>query len=64
MPAVGKVASIDGQGLDLAFVQQFSERYLAAWNSHQPEQVLSLMTEDVVHEDAGWPGGRSVDTVG
>lgn len=53
MPAVEEVA-----GLDLAFVQQFSERYLAAWNSHQPEQVLSLMTEDVVYEDAGWPGGE------
>lgn len=58
MPAVGQVASTDGHGLDLAFVQEFSERYLAAWNSHRPEQVLSLMTEDVVYDDAGWPGGE------
>jgi len=58
MPAVGQVASVDGHGLDLAFVQEFSERYLAAWNSHQPEQLLSLMTEDVVYEDAGWPEGE------
>jgi len=41
--------------VELAFAQQFSERYIVAWNSHQPEQVLSLMTDDVGYEDAAWP---------
>ena len=58
MPAVANVTSTEGHGLELLFAQQFSERYRDAWNSHQPEQVLSLMTEDVFYEDSAWPGGE------
>lgn len=28
------------------------ERWLAAWNSHQPERLLELMTDDIVYGDA------------
>lgn len=38
-----------------AFAQDFSEKYAAAWNSHQPERLLSMMTEDALYEDSGWP---------
>ena len=38
-----------------AFAQEFSEKYVAAWNSHQPERLLSMMTEDALYEDSGWP---------
>jgi steroid delta-isomerase-like uncharacterized protein len=55
MPDQATVASNERHGIELAFAQQFSEKYIAAWNSHQPEQVLSLMTDDVVYEDAAWP---------
>ena len=58
MSAVGNVPPTEGGGLEFVFAQQFSEQYVAAWNSHQPEQVLSLMTDDVVYEDAAWPGGE------
>jgi len=48
------MAVSDG-ALDLVFVQDFAEKWLAAWHSHQPEQLLALMTDDVVYDDASWP---------
>lgn len=30
-------------------------RWLAAWNSHQAEQVLALLTDDVEVRDDSWP---------
>jgi steroid delta-isomerase-like uncharacterized protein len=42
-------------GVDLDFVAGFAERWADAWNSHQPDRVLELMTEDVVYHDSGWP---------
>jgi steroid delta-isomerase-like uncharacterized protein len=41
--------------IDLDFVTGFAERWEAAWNSHQPDRVLELMTEDVVYDDSAWP---------
>ena len=41
--------------IDLDFVTGFAERWEAAWNSHQPERVLELMTEDIVYDDSAWP---------
>ena len=38
-----------------AFAQEFTEKYIAAWNSHQPDRLLALMTEDALYEDSGWP---------
>jgi steroid delta-isomerase-like uncharacterized protein len=37
------------------WVEEFGERYAAAWNSHQPERLLELMTDDIVYEDAARP---------
>lgn len=42
-------------GLDPAFAADFAERWQAAWNSHDPERLLALMTEDIVYDDAAWP---------
>jgi steroid delta-isomerase-like uncharacterized protein len=44
-----------GAGVDRAWVVEFAERWEAAWNSHQPDRLLELMTEDVVYDDSGWP---------
>ena len=41
--------------LDQSFVADFFERWAAAWNSHDPEQLLALMTEDIVYDDSAWP---------
>jgi steroid delta-isomerase-like uncharacterized protein len=31
------------------------ERWLAAWNPHQPERLLELTTDDIVYDDSSWP---------
>jgi steroid delta-isomerase-like uncharacterized protein len=42
-------------GVDRGFVVDFAERWEAAWNSHQPDRLLELMTEDIVYDDSAWP---------
>jgi steroid delta-isomerase-like uncharacterized protein len=37
------------------WVEEFVDQWIAAWNSHQPERVLELMTDDIVYDDSGWP---------
>jgi steroid delta-isomerase-like uncharacterized protein len=41
--------------VDLDFARDFYERFAEAWNSHQQEAVLAMMTEDIVYEDSAWP---------
>jgi steroid delta-isomerase-like uncharacterized protein len=41
-------------GIDMEFLDGFVERWESAWNSHQPDRVLELMTEDVVYDDSAW----------
>ena len=41
-------------GVDQEFMDDFLPRWEAAWNSHQPERLLELMTEDVVYDDSAW----------
>jgi hypothetical protein len=38
-----------------AFIEDFGPRWADAWNSHDPDRVLDLMTEDVVYDDSAWP---------
>ena len=40
------------QELDQAWVEEFLKRWEAAWNSHEPERLLELMTEDIVYDDS------------
>jgi steroid delta-isomerase-like uncharacterized protein len=42
-------------GLDPAWLEDFLERWEAAWDSHQPDRVLELMTDDIVYDDTAWP---------
>jgi steroid delta-isomerase-like uncharacterized protein len=41
--------------LDQAWVEEFVKRWEGAWNSHEPERLLELMTEDIVYDDSAWP---------
>jgi steroid delta-isomerase-like uncharacterized protein len=43
------------RGVDLGWLDAFTTDWLAAWNAHEPERLLALMTEDVVYDDAAWP---------
>jgi steroid delta-isomerase-like uncharacterized protein len=41
--------------LDREWLDDFIRRWEAAWNSHEPERLLELMTEDVEYDDSAWP---------
>ena len=43
------------RGIDPAWLDGFLERWEAAWDSHDPDRVLELMTDDIVYEDSGSP---------
>ena len=43
------------QSVDKAWVEDFVTRWEAAWNSHDPDQLLALMTDDIVYDDSAWP---------
>ncbi len=34
---------------------QLDDDFVAAWNAHDAHRMLSLMTDDVVYDDASWP---------
>jgi hypothetical protein len=44
------------QELDEPFIRDFMERWLAAWNSKDPDQVLALCSQDVVWDESGGVG--------
>ena len=35
--------------------RRLHRRWEEAWNSHDPERLLALMTDDIVYEDSAWP---------
>jgi steroid delta-isomerase-like uncharacterized protein len=43
------------QELDQDWVEAFAKRWEAAWNSHEPDRLLELMTDDIVYDDSAWP---------
>ena len=43
------------EGVDPAWVADFAQDWLAAWNSHDPERLLALMADDIVYDDTAWP---------
>jgi steroid delta-isomerase-like uncharacterized protein len=38
-----------------ATAMQLDDDFVAGWNAHDAHQLLSLMTDDVVYNDASWP---------
>jgi len=41
--------------VDTAWATEFLERWEDAWRSHVPEQLLDLMTDDIVYDDSASP---------
>jgi steroid delta-isomerase-like uncharacterized protein len=39
----------------LDWIRDFTQRWLEAWNSHEPDRLLALMTEDIEYRDDSWP---------
>jgi hypothetical protein len=44
-----------GPQLDQPFLEDWGERFAAAWNSHDPDAVVALCTDDVLWSDPGVP---------
>ena len=42
-------------GVELAWAEEFAGTWADAWNSHDPERLLGLMTEDIVYDDSASP---------
>jgi steroid delta-isomerase-like uncharacterized protein len=40
---------------DREFVEDFGQRFLDAWNSHDADKVVACMAEDIVYDDDAWP---------
>jgi steroid delta-isomerase-like uncharacterized protein len=49
------VASLDSASVSLGWIREFVPRWLDAWNSHDADRVLELLTEDVEIRDDSWP---------
>jgi steroid delta-isomerase-like uncharacterized protein len=41
--------------VDREWVGDFAQRWLGAWNSHEHDRLLGLMTDDIVYDDSAWP---------
>lgn len=39
----------------IEWIRDFEQRFQDAWNSHQADRVLVLMTEDIEYRDDAWP---------
>jgi steroid delta-isomerase-like uncharacterized protein len=39
----------------IEWIREFTQRWLEAWNSHEPDRLLALMTEDIEYRDDSWP---------
>ena len=50
------MATTWGPQLDLAFLEDWGERFSTAWNEHDPEAVIALCTEDVQWSDPALAG--------
>ena len=48
-------AVVTSDAPDAVWLREFTDRWLEAWNSHEPERLLALMTDDIVYDDSAWP---------
>jgi steroid delta-isomerase-like uncharacterized protein len=53
--AAGPARDATEDAASIEWIRDFVGRWLAAWNSHQADRVLSLLTDDVEVRDDSWP---------
>ena len=55
-PTVGTGTSAEADAPpSIDWIREFTQRWLEAWNSHEPDRLLALMTEDIEYRDDSWP---------
>jgi steroid delta-isomerase-like uncharacterized protein len=42
-------------GADPQWLEGFVQEWTDAWNSHEADRLLALMTDDIVYDDSAWP---------
>ena len=40
--------------ISIEWTREFVQRWLEAWNSHEPDRLLALMTDDIEYRDDSW----------
>src|SRR4051795_8217386 len=48
-------AAATREDLDQEWFREFAQRWLEAWNSHDPDRLVGFMTDDIVYDDSAWP---------
>ena len=54
-PVAPDVGTAPGAAVSIEWIRDFAQRWVDAWNSHQVDRVLELMTDDVEYHDDAWP---------
>lgn len=54
-PAAGSEPQAAEAAPSIDWIRDFVRRWLDAWNSHQTDQVLGFLTQDVEIRDDSWP---------
>jgi len=50
-PVAADMGTAPAVAVSIEWIQDFAQRWLEAWNSHEVDRVLELMTEDVEYHD-------------
>ena len=54
-PGAAKMGTEPEAAVSVEWIRDFAQRWLAAWNSHEVDRLLELMTDDVEYHDDAWP---------
>jgi steroid delta-isomerase-like uncharacterized protein len=52
---VTDAAVASSPGVDVEFARELANKMMQGWNSHDPDALLALYTEDIVYDDSSWP---------
>jgi steroid delta-isomerase-like uncharacterized protein len=48
-------SSVTAPRIDRAVARELGDRWMAAWNNHDVDALLELVTDDVAYDDPAWP---------
>ena len=54
MSGTGTPTVVSEVPISIDWVREFTLRWLEAWNSHEQDRLLALMTEDIEYRDDSW----------
>ena len=54
MSETGTPTAVSEAPTSIEWLRDFVQRWLEAWNSHEPDRLLALITEDIEYRDDSW----------